>query len=688
MSHQPSSGGRAPSPNGPRAQQAPKKSTEDVDDLGESPFAFDLDDAPRFTGEDSPEMPPGLKAACCGGCRGGEAPAAQQQDGQPAPAGETAEGGAPPAIESDGPGRAPVLVRYGAMKQVGVFRHNLDVAPPRGAKLVIRSERGVEIGEVLFPITREKCIGCLSRRQVDEFSAANGPEYSIHQGGKVVRLANAQDMIDQRHMQTSAKEAGRCCRQIIREMSLQMKMVSVEHLLGGERIIFYFISEHRVDFRELVRRLATQYHTRIEMRQVGARDEARLVADLERCGQVVCCQQYMKDLKPVSMRMAKTQKATLDPSKISGRCGRLMCCLRYEDLTYEELKRKLPKKNIWVRTEKLLGRVVEGQIITQLVRLQLVDGTYEVVANEEILERNVEAPPPPPPRPERPERPSRSSMPRRKLFEEPQPGEAAGEPGERAAYAAGEQQPIAAAGARANGAEGEAPAAMDSEAGDGQADAAMAYAGPGDELNDAMAPAASGPAGDADAGDGGPDGEESDGVPAGPHGRPGQPMQGEPRRRRRRRRRRGGGGQGDGGQGGPARQGQLGQAQGRAFQPQGNQPGGPERHAQFGQPQGNQPGGPDQGPAGDGFGGGDQGGEDFEAGPADGEPSHGEGQGGGEQGQPGRRRRRRRRRGRGGGGGQGDFGARSQGAQGGDGGQGGQGGSQGAPPPPLPPPAP
>jgi len=171
-----------------------------------------------------------------------------------------------------------------------------------------------------------------------------------------------------------------------------MKLVTVEHLLGGERIIFYFLAEHRVDFRELVHRLASQYHTRIEMRQVGARDEARLVGDYERCGQVCCCKEFLKGLQPVSMRMAKTQKATLDPSKISGRCGRLMCCLRYEDDCYRDLKKRLPHKNIWVRTDDLVGRVVATQILTQLVQVQLPNNSRVVIANEDIIERNVEPP--------------------------------------------------------------------------------------------------------------------------------------------------------------------------------------------------------------------------------------------------------------------------------------------------------
>ncbi len=123
-----------------------------------------------------------------------------------------------------------------------------------------------------------------------------------------------------------------------------MKIVDAEHVFGGERIIFYFMSDGRVDFRELVKRIAQEYQTRIEMRQIGSRDEAKLLGDLESCGQQCCCQRFLKLLKPVNMRMAKMQKATLDPAKISGFCGRLKCCLRYEDETYTELKRKIAKK--------------------------------------------------------------------------------------------------------------------------------------------------------------------------------------------------------------------------------------------------------------------------------------------------------------------------------------------------------
>ena len=145
---------------------------------------------------------------------------------------------------------------------------------------------------------------------------------------------------DQRNVKEA--EFGRCT-EFIRNRSLQMELVDVEHLFGGERIIFYFLAEKRIDFRELVKDLAREYHTRIELRQIGVRDEAKLLADFGDCGKPVCCNTHMAVMPPVSMRMAKLQKSTLDPSKISGRCGRLKCCLRFEQDVYEEFQNALPE---------------------------------------------------------------------------------------------------------------------------------------------------------------------------------------------------------------------------------------------------------------------------------------------------------------------------------------------------------
>lgn len=329
------------------------------------------------------------------------------ENGEPAP--EKSES-APPPVENGEPApekseSAPakgerksqptVVVRYGMMGNVGQFRHNLKELPRPGTHVVARTERGVELGEVITSVCDTTCPGCVSTDRLGEFLRSNGSDYPFRRGGKVLRIANHQDVIDQRHLSGSAKEEAQFCREQVAELKLKMKLVAVDHLLGGERIVFYFASETRIDFRDLVRQLAAQYRTRIEMRQVGARDEARLVGDFERCGRQCCCQLFIKDLKPVSMRMAKMQKATLDPSKISGRCGRLMCCLRFEDSGYEDLRARLPRKNTWVRTETVTGRVVDTQILTQLVRLETSERTYEVVTTDDIVECDVKPPPPP-----------------------------------------------------------------------------------------------------------------------------------------------------------------------------------------------------------------------------------------------------------------------------------------------------
>ena len=172
-----------------------------------------------------------------------------------------------------------------------------------------------------------------------------------------------------------------------RRHGLEMSVVDVEPILGQEQLTVYYMSEDRVDFRDLVKALAGEFGTRIEMRQVGGRDEARLTADYEKCGQHCCCKNFLKVLKPVSMRSAKTQKASLDPLKISGRCGRLMCCLRYEDETYADLKKRLPHRKTRVGTPEGPGIVLDSKILVQLVLVKLeADGREVAVPVEELCD--------------------------------------------------------------------------------------------------------------------------------------------------------------------------------------------------------------------------------------------------------------------------------------------------------------
>jgi cell fate regulator YaaT (PSP1 superfamily) len=268
-----------------------------------------------------------------------------------------------------------MLIRYGRMNTVGLFEHNESKIPKLSARVVVKTERGLELGYIVGPLTFYKAGQIkLTDEQIKSYFGEGGTEFSFEQAGKFIRFATAEDVSEEQHLQKIAKEEIECCKRFAEELNLSMKVVDAEHIFGGERIIFYFKSDGRVDFRELVKRLAQEYQTRIEMRQIGSRDEAKLLGDVESCGQECCCKRFLKILQPVNMRMAKMQKATLDPSKISGYCGRLKCCLRYEDETYTELKSRLPKKGSRIKTARGEGKVVDTQILTQLVVVEYDDG--------------------------------------------------------------------------------------------------------------------------------------------------------------------------------------------------------------------------------------------------------------------------------------------------------------------------
>jgi cell fate regulator YaaT (PSP1 superfamily) len=280
-------------------------------------------------------------------------------------------------------------VRYGYMRYLGEFRYSPNVIFGCGAKVVIQSNRGIEIGEQVS-LTCTGCDKSIKRQSMLDYVKNSGPDFYRLKSGRVLRLATEQDLEEERRINAGADEKMQRARELAGRRNLAMKFVACEHLFGGERIIFHFMSESRVDFRDFVRELAHDYHTRIEMHQVGARDEARLVADYEICGRECCCKNFLKTLRPVSMRMAKIQKATLDPSKVSGRCGRLRCCLRYEHEGYESLDKKLPKVGHRVRTDRGVGTVRNRQILTQLLTVQYDEGgSIETIGLEDIVERDL-----------------------------------------------------------------------------------------------------------------------------------------------------------------------------------------------------------------------------------------------------------------------------------------------------------
>ncbi|QQE11059.1 hypothetical protein JD969_16380 [Planctomycetota bacterium] len=266
-----------------------------------------------------------------------------------------------------------IVVRYGFQKKIAELAYDGATRPGCGSKVVLRTDRGTEVGTLLTTTCPNAgCGSSVSRQQMlDYIEKSGGKEFPFTSKGKVLRIATVEDLNKQSEMDGGKIEAMKQARGFISELELEMKLVDVEYMLGGERVIFYYVAEDWVDFRELVKKLAGAMQTRIEMCQVNSREEARLVADYEKCGQHCCCKQFLKVLKPVSMRAAKVQKATLDPQKISGRCGRLMCCLRYEDKTYSELKKNLPARKSLVETEDGVGVVWDTQILTQLALVKI-----------------------------------------------------------------------------------------------------------------------------------------------------------------------------------------------------------------------------------------------------------------------------------------------------------------------------
>ena len=190
------------------------------------------------------------------------------------------------------------------------------------------------------------------------------------------------------HHNRREKEAYDFCLRRIKERNMDMKLVRVEHLFDGSKAIFYFTADGRVDFRELVKDLAHTFHTRIEMRQIGVRDEAKMVGGLGICGRELCCASFLRDFQPVSVKMAKEQNLALNPSKISGQCGRLLCCLDYEYETYCDLRKNFPKCGKRVRTVQCSGTVEKMNLLTGELILRQEDGKQIAVKVKELLDEN------------------------------------------------------------------------------------------------------------------------------------------------------------------------------------------------------------------------------------------------------------------------------------------------------------
>ena len=267
------------------------------------------------------------------------------------------------------PMKYQVSVRYGILRNVeNAFTQDADLR--KGDKVVIRSIRGVEFGVAISPPLELNV------------------ETDISEMGEVLHKVTEEEEKKQVEIEKETIPSEYSfCQEKIKEHNLPMKLASVEHLFGSKKIIFYFLAKGRVDFRELVTDLAKKYKSRIEMKQIGVRDEAKLLAEYEHCGRELCCRTFLKNLEPVTMKMAKNQKATLDPSKISGRCGRLMCCLRYEDDAYEEMKHKLPRRGTLIATTKGVGEVIDYNILQQKITMESKDKKMIIINKNEILEQ-------------------------------------------------------------------------------------------------------------------------------------------------------------------------------------------------------------------------------------------------------------------------------------------------------------
>lgn len=223
-----------------------------------------------------------------------------------------------------------------------------------GDRVIVETAQGIECAEIAF-----------GNREVndEDLSAPLKP---------IVRKATPEDLQKEKDNIKKQEEAFVLCQKKIADHKLDMKLIEVEYAFDGSKILFYFTADGRVDFRELVKDLASSFHTRIELRQIGVRDEAKLLGGLGICGQPFCCKQFLPDFEPVSIKMAKEQGLSLNPTKISGCCGRLMCCLKYEEETYEELMKITPRLGAFVETSEGKGTVVETNLITGKVKVRLL----------------------------------------------------------------------------------------------------------------------------------------------------------------------------------------------------------------------------------------------------------------------------------------------------------------------------
>lgn len=253
----------------------------------------------------------------------------------------------------------------------------VDMDIQKNSYVVVETARGIEFGECVIGI-----------KEISE-SDIVAPLKSV------LRVATEEDIAKHIENKEKEKEAFEICLKKIEEHKLIMKLIDVEYTFDNNKVIFYFTADGRVDFRELVKDLATIFKTRIELRQIGVRDEAKMLGGLGPCGRPMCCSTFLGDFASVSIKMAKEQNLSLNPTKISGICGRLMCCLNYEQSTYEDIRKRMPQVGSIVKTEEDTGEVISNNTVKETVRVKYKKAGEEIVNdfnidNIELIEGNYE----------------------------------------------------------------------------------------------------------------------------------------------------------------------------------------------------------------------------------------------------------------------------------------------------------
>ena len=247
-----------------------------------------------------------------------------------------------------------------------IYCHTQELHLNRGDEVVVAGKSGEEWAEV---VSKPQIISEKERKESPK---------------KVKRVVTAEDRKRLEENERKAREVFKTCLQKIEDRELSMKLVDAEYSFDRSRITLCFIAEERVDFRELVKDLAHLFKVRVEMRQIGVRDEAKRLGGFGRCGQPLCCATFLKEFEPVTIRMAKEQKLSLDPSKVSGICGRLLCCLMYECQTYREMGKRLPKEGTKVITEQGEGEIVALNILKQTLTVELKEGQKVEIPVEKL----------------------------------------------------------------------------------------------------------------------------------------------------------------------------------------------------------------------------------------------------------------------------------------------------------------